>query len=91
MEDKKTDNLKSKHLLDEHFITKDEIQELVLSIEKLEQGIEDLKKSNRGLIRDIITIKSVVVNELADSLTFRMFIVAAIFGFTQLVIVYLAM
>lgn len=76
MESKKVDGL-----LDEHFITRNEMRELVSSIEKLEQGIEHVKRSNRELKEDIVIIN----NESIDSLTFRMFIVVSSFGFIQLI------
>ncbi len=69
-------------LLDEHFITRDEMRELVLSVEKLEQGIEDLKRNNRGLKEDIDAIRD--VDEIVDSITFRMFIIISLFGFVQM-------
>lgn len=79
MKGKKVDGL-----LDEYFISGDEIRELVLSVEKLEQGIEDLKRNNRGLKEDIIAIRDVLVDEIVDSMTFRMLIIISIFGFVQI-------
>lgn len=79
MKGKKVDSL-----LDEHFITRDEMRELTLSMEKLEQGIEDLKRNNRGLKEDIVAIRNVLVDEIVDSMTFRMFIVISLFGFIQM-------
>lgn len=76
MKSKKVDGL-----LDEHFITRNEMRELVSLIEKLEQGIEHVKRSNRELKEDIVIIN----NESIDSLTFRMFIVISSFGFIQLI------
>lgn len=69
------------HLLEEHFISKDEMRELVLAIEKLEQGIEHLKRNNRELTEKL----SMINDEMVDSLTFRMFIVISLFGFAQII------
>lgn len=80
MKDKKVN-----YLLDEHFITRDEIRELMLSVEKLEQGIENINRNNRELKKDMVAIRTVLADELIDSLTFRMFIIASLLGFSQVI------
>ncbi len=80
MKDKKVN-----YLSDEHFITRDEIRELILSVEKVELGIESLNRSNCELKEDIVTIRDVIMNKLVDDLTFRMFIIISLFGLSQMI------
>lgn len=69
----------------ERFITRNELKELLLSFERVEQSVDDVKKSNRALREDAIAIRNEFMDELVDSLTFRVFLVVSLFGSVQLI------